>query len=287
MDAAAQRAAPPETPPPEHEEAPANLVEEPLDLVTVEDAYIAKARAATEANNNNPQAEDTETRPPQRTRPLRVASYVAAIMLLGAAGRMLNERAPEAEASAPPAAAAAVVHDPAAQTREAWALLAQGQTAEAITRLRPIGERGYAQAQYLLGKAYQRSADLALARQWTERAARSGHARAMHDLGVYYATGEGAPRDDAAAFRWFRQAAEFNVADSQYNLGVFYQEGRGVAPNAGEALMWFRIAATQGDEEATARAAALQAGLTPEQVRQAQARAETFRPRTPAAPSAP
>jgi TPR repeat protein len=71
-----------------------------------------------------------------------------------------------------------------------------------------------------------------VARQWTERAAAAGNRRAMHDLGVYFARGEGAPLDEAAAFRWFRQAAELGVADSQYNLGVLYQQGRGVNASA-------------------------------------------------------
>jgi localization factor PodJL len=142
-------------------------------------------------------------------------------------------------------------------------------------------------AQYRLAKLYERGegvqADLAVARQWTERAAGAGNRRAMHDLGVYFARGEGAPLDEAAAFRWFRQAAELGVADSQYNLGVLYQQGRGVNASASEALFWFLVAARQGDQDAGARATALEGQLQPIQVEQARARAQAFRPRAASA----
>jgi localization factor PodJL len=101
----------------------------------------------------------------------------------------------------------------------------------------------------------------------------------MHDLGVYFARGEGAPLDEAAAFRWFRQAAELGVADSQYNLGVLYQQGRGVSANPGEALFWFSVAARQGDQDAAARASTLETSVAPTQMEQARARAQSFRPR--------
>jgi localization factor PodJL len=138
-----------------------------------------------------------------------------------------------------------------------------------------------------LAKLYERgegvTADLTLARQWTERSAAAGNRRAMHDLGVYFARGEGAPLDEAAAFRWFRQAAELGVADSQYNLGVLYQQGRGVGASPSEALFWFMVAARQGDEDAAARAQTLQAQLQPNQLEQARARAQAFRPRAASA----
>jgi localization factor PodJL len=177
--------------------------------------------------------------------------------------------------------------DLTAQYELALQRLAAGRTPEGATMLRRAADRGFAMAQYRLAKLYERGegvqADLAVARQWTERAAASGNRRAMHDLGVYFARGEGAPLDEAAAFRWFRQAAELGVADSQYNLGVLYQQGRGVNPSAPEALFWFLVAARQGDQDAGARATALEAQLTPMQMEQARARAQAFRPRAASA----
>jgi localization factor PodJL len=165
--------------------------------------------------------------------------------------------------------------------------LAGGRAQDGVTLLRRAADRGFAMAQYRLGKLYERGegvqADLVVARQWTERAAAAGNRRAMHDLGVYFARGEGAPLDEAAAFRWFRQAAELGVADSQYNLGVLYQQGRGVNASASEAMFWFLVAARQGDQDAGARATALEAQLSPAQVQQARARGQAFRPRAASA----
>ncbi len=165
--------------------------------------------------------------------------------------------------------------------------LAAGRTQEGITLLRTAADRGFAMAQYRLAKLYERGegvqTDLAIARQWTERAAASGNRRAMHDLGVYFARGEGAPLDEAAAFRWFRQAAELGVADSQYNLGVLYQQGRGVNASATEALFWFLVAARQGDQDAGMRASAIEAQLPQAQIDQARARSQSFRPRASSA----
>ncbi|MEZ5957375.1 MAG: hypothetical protein R3C27_09220 [Hyphomonadaceae bacterium] len=177
--------------------------------------------------------------------------------------------------------------DLTAQYELALQRIAAGRTADGVTMLRRAADRGFPMAQYRLAKLYERgegvTADLTIARQWTERAAAAGNRRAMHDLGVYFARGEGAPLDEAAAFRWFRQAAELGVADSQYNLGVLYQQGRGVNASASEALFWFMVAARQGDQDAAARATAIEAQLTQNQVEQARARAQAFRPRAASA----
>ncbi|MGH6951033.1 MAG: hypothetical protein ACREH4_09180 [Vitreimonas sp.] len=178
---------------------------------------------------------------------------------------------------------AAEAGEPVAQYELALQRLSAGRTQEGAALLRLAADGGFPMAQYRLAKLYERgegvTADLTMARRWTERAAAAGNRRAMHDLGVYFARGEGAPRDEAAAFRWFRQAAELGVADSQYNLGVLYQQGRGVGTSASEALFWFLVAARQGDQDAAARAAAIEAQLPQTQVQQARARAQAFRAR--------
>lgn len=177
--------------------------------------------------------------------------------------------------------------DLTAQYELALQRISANRAADGVALLRRAADRGFPMAQYRLAKAYERgegvAVDLAVARQWTERAAASGNRRAMHDLGVYFARGEGAPLDESAAFRWFRQAAELGVADSQYNLGVLYQQGRGVNASASEALFWFLVAARQGDQDAGARATALEAQLPQIQMQQARARAQAFRPRASSA----
>jgi TPR repeat protein len=222
----------------------------------------------------------------------------------GAGASPATTAAPVAQQAAPAQQQAAVVAGPLQprnvsleQAAQAGDLTAQyelalqrigaGRTQEGIALLRRAADRGFPMAQYRMAKLYERGegvqADLTVARQWTERAAAAGNRRAMHDLGVYFARGEGAPLDEAAAFRWFRQAAELGVADSQYNLGVLYQQGRGVNASASEALFWFMVAARQGDEDAGARATALEPQLSQIQVQQARARAQAFRPRAASA----
>lgn len=205
-----------------------------------------------------------------------------------------NSQAPAQQVVAGPLPARSVSLEQAAQSGDLTAQyelalqrIASDRSAEGVTMLRRAADRGFPMAQYRLAKLYERGegvpADLTIARQWTERAAAAGNRRAMHDLGVYFARGEGAPLDEAAAFRWFRQAAELGVADSQYNLGVLYQQGRGVNASASEALFWFLVAARQGDQDAGARATAVEAQLAPNQVEQARARAQAFRPRASSA----
>ena len=177
--------------------------------------------------------------------------------------------------------------DALAQYDLALQRIAAGRTPEAVTLLRAAAEQGFAMAQYRLAKLYERGegvrADLAQARQWTERAAVAGNRRAMHDLGVFYARGEGAGVNEQAAFRWFRQAAELGVTDSQYNLGVLYQQGRGVAASAPDAMFWFLVAARNGDADARTRAETLAATLAAAQATQARTRAAAFRPRAASA----
>jgi len=211
-----------------------------------------------------------------------------------AAETPVAENAPASSVVAGPLAPRNVSLEQAAQSGDLTAQyelalqrIGSGRTQEGVTLLRRAADRGFAMAQYRLAKLYERGegvqTDIAVARQWTERAAASGNRRAMHDLGVYFARGEGAPMDEAAAFRWFRQAAELGVADSQYNLGVLYQQGRGVNASASEALFWFLVAARQGDQDAGARATALEAQLPANQIEQARARAQAFRPRAASA----
>ena len=101
-------------------------------------------------------------------------------------------------------------------------------------------------------------------------------------MGFAYATDHGIPQDYSEAVHWFRLAAEQGFARTQYNLGVMYAEGRGVPRDYVAAYMWFDLAATQssGDERdisVTARDA-LAAGMTPEQIAEAQRLVREWKP---------
>jgi len=139
--------------------------------------------------------------------------------------------------------------------------------AQGVESLRRVADLGYAPAQFYLAKLYESGADglakdSSEARRWTERAARGGERKAMHNLALYYFEGTGGPRDSSLAAEWFRRAADQGLADSQFNLGRLYEQGLGVQRNPAEAYKWYLIAAKSGDAEARAGAARTRTTLT-------------------------
>jgi TPR repeat protein len=73
-----------------------------------------------------------------------------------------------------------------------------------------------------------------------------GDASALYDLGLVYANGQGALRDDTEAARWFRIAADQGYPPAQYALARMYGAGQGVGKDIAQALAWYRKAADQG-----------------------------------------
>lgn len=275
------------------EPAPAELA--PLDLLELapsEPTYIARARAAA---LDELDAIEHPRRGSQGRRGFfgRLAGAAGGLALGLTAGVAWQAQTKSQAAVSPPPAprAVAALEAPPAATPQhlateylaALQLIEGGAVEEGAARLQQLAESGFAAAQYRLAKLYERGQgvepNLALARQWTERAAAAGNRHAMHDLGVYFARGEGGPRDEAGAARLFLQAAERDLADSQFNLGVLYEQGRGVEASPADALFWFLLAARQGDAAAAARAEALEKSLTLFEAEQAHARAADFRPR--------
>ena len=133
---------------------------------------------------------------------------------------------------------------------EGLAALVKRDYAAAARELRPLAERGNAEAQYRIGLMYEfgrgYAVDKAQAIAWLRKAANQSHAAAQQELGVLYATGDGVPKDDAQAVAWFRKAATLGNAAAQYNLGLLIAKGAGVRNDDGEAVAWFRKAAVQG-----------------------------------------
>ncbi|MFO1323979.1 MAG: tetratricopeptide repeat protein [Burkholderiales bacterium] len=130
------------------------------------------------------------------------------------------------------------------------AALARGDYAAAAKELRPLAERGDAEAQYRIGRMYEFGAgfpaDKAQGIAWYRKAAAQGHAAAQQELGALYASGDGVPKDDAQALAWFRKAADQGNPTAQYNLGLLYAKGAGVRVDNAQAIAWFRKSAAQG-----------------------------------------
>ena len=89
-------------------------------------------------------------------------------------------------------------------------------------------------------------------------------------IGVIYATGEGAEKDDEEAAKWFRLAAEQGRSLAQLNLGVMYFNGEGVPEHFVQAHFWFDLAAATGNESARENREVVAAELAPEQIAAAQ-----------------
>ncbi len=158
-----------------------------------------------------------------------------------------------------------------------------GRTADGVKFIRAAANQGQPAAQYRLAKLYEAgigvSVDPDMARQLTERAARSGNRIAMHDLGLYYAEGRGGvDRNLQTALSWFEKAAERGVVDSQYNLGILFGSTPEIPKDPVASFVWFSIAAAQGDQFAGNQLEALEAQLSADQLKQAKSRVAGFKP---------
>ena len=160
-----------------------------------------------------------------------------------------------------------------------------GDFAMGASLVRKSAEQGLAAAQYRLGKLHEKglgvARDLSEARKWTERAAKGGNVKAMHDFAVYLAEGEGGPQSYAGAVEWFGKASQYGVVDSQYNLGVLYEQGLGISPDPAEALFWFSVAERQGDPGADEMIEAMRTRVSLDEARNAERRAAKWSAMTP------
>jgi TPR repeat protein len=179
-------------------------------------------------------------------------------------------------------------------------------------------ELGLADAQYNLAAAYYRglgvAKDTGRAVALMTRAAEAGHVRAQYDLGGFLLAGVDGPPDAAAAARWYGEAVRGGDAAAAYALGVLHYRGQGVtqdharardlierAANAGvvpaqnqagvmlakgeggdrdpvAAYGWFSVAYAMGDAAAGRNRDRLAPYLTADQIAEARARADAFRP---------
>ena len=122
-------------------------------------------------------------------------------------------------------------------------------------------------AQYLAGALLSKD-DAPRAFSWFQEAALHGNLKAMHNLAIAYAQGQGVSEDDKRAAAWFGRAATQGYVDSQFDLAVLFERGQGVIQNRIAALKWYLIAAAHGDGPAAARAQQLRGQMpAPEAVR--------------------
>jgi len=150
----------------------------------------------------------------------------------------------------------------------------------AFRELLPVARAGDPRAQervaalYRRGYGVDRSYSEAIA--WYRRAAAQGSGSAAYSLGVHYREGLGVPRDAVTASNWFRSAARAGYIPAQINLGLRYAAGRGVGKDPVRGYAWLHRAAMHGNRLAMRRRTALGKTLSPAQIKEAKALADTL-----------
>ncbi len=120
--------------------------------------------------------------------------------------------------------------------------------ARAMELALPVAEAGNADAQYLVGRMYEKGRgvrkDKAKILTWYRRAAEGGNAKAQYKLGAGYAMGfTGLEQNNEKAKKWIRMSAEQGYDRAQKILAYAYQRGMyGFPKDEEKAQYWFREA---------------------------------------------
>lgn len=155
-----------------------------------------------------------------------------------------------------------------------------GDYAAALGIWKSLADRGFARAQYNLGKMYFVGAgvpvDIAQCETWWRMAADQGHASAQFNLGNIYYYGTGVDKNVDEAVKWYRTAADHGHARAQFNLGLMYSLGDGVPRDVVQSYKWWSLAAAQGDENAGSNMAVAAEVMTPDQIAKARRLADEW-----------
>ena len=174
--------------------------------------------------------------------------------------------------------------NPIAQFQKGLVQLQSGQMEEGARLIRLAANRNQPAAQYRLAKLYESGTgiteDQITARELIQRAASGGNRIAMHDLGNYFASGQGGlDRDMGEALDWFTKAAERGVVDSQFNVAFLREGNEGVPADKETALFWYYVAARQGDQGAPDRISVLSPSFDAATLANIKSRADRFNPK--------
>ncbi len=145
---------------------------------------------------------------------------------------------------------------------------------EALKWYKLAAAQGSAQAQYNIGIMYDNgqgvAQDYAEASKWYQLAAVQGDAIAQFSIGFMYDNGQGVVQDYAEGLKWYKLAAAQGSVQAQSNIGLMYATGQGVVQDYVRAHMWWNLAAISGDADAVKNRDILAAGMTSQQISEAQ-----------------
>ncbi|HVY90562.1 MAG TPA: protein kinase [Hyphomonadaceae bacterium] len=119
-------------------------------------------------------------------------------------------------------------------------------------------------------------ADPAKARKLFETAAKLGDVSSMSNLGWMMERGEGGPKDYAAARDWYRKAAEGGFVAGMFNYANYLRDGTGGSKDLNAARAWYKKAADNGDKDAAAALAEMDAPLSPTKLAEMRRRADAL-----------
>jgi|SRR5579859_7539621 len=185
-------------------------------------------------------------------------------------------------ASAAPVAAGQMEDELDAESRGDWAT--------AIKLLRPLAEGGNAVAQGHLGVFYEIGrgvpVDYAEAAKWVRKSAEQGDAESQSNLANLYRLGRGVPFSEVEGLKWLQKSAAQGFYGAFLNLGHVYLHGNGVPIDFVQAYMWYRLASNSARtpqslyvrQKADSYLADLTSKMTPEQVAEAERRAQDWKP---------
>lgn len=144
-----------------------------------------------------------------------------------------------------------VAPSPADALTEAKRYLDTKDYVQALPLLRKAAETGNAEALNQLGELYYNGRGVtqgyAQARQWYLQAAMAGNSNGMYRLGELYQYGQGVARDYAQARRWYQAAVDAGNTDGMNGLGRLYENGRGVPRDYTQARQWYQKAVDAGN----------------------------------------
>jgi tetratricopeptide (TPR) repeat protein len=157
--------------------------------------------------------------------------------------------------------------------------------AEATQLFLSAAQAGNADGQLNVGISYEQGFGIAQsypeALNWYRLAAAQGNDDAALNLGYLYHEGLGTAKDNDTAARWYRVAADRGSNMAQLNLGLMHMD-REVSPaDPVEGMMWL-ILASESQPKASDYIEALSKRMTPDQVFEAQRRAQAWKPKPPA-----
>jgi len=122
----------------------------------------------------------------------------------------------------------------------------RGDYITAIKHWEPLANRGNAEAQFNIGRMYEKGINFKQsdywAHYWINKAAQLGLPVAEYTLGYFYRNGVGVVKDSTQTVKWFKKAGKKGHAKAQFNLGAMYINGDNVVKSLKDAKYWINLA---------------------------------------------